>query len=443
MSFDLLEWTYMAASSCRLCGTSLGGSERIRRDAGSASDNAGLCAKCAGAVEAESRFYFCEKCGKRITQGDLTRGEGRDKKVMGVFCRECAETVLTVEFSALSQASALEIIKANESQRQDAPTSEMPSLAAPKKRPTSKIRPASSSSSARISRREIAGARAQDGSTAWMAMGSIGAGIGISILLLLAFSDGPTPNPRRSAENRAELPREPRAAPAVEPAQTPAPPRTPPETEAAVHRPLPESTATGAVSVTLQDGLEGYSGTRDTYLDEDKSITSRGRSDGLLSVIAPGNKPMRTTLIRFAIFQSEGGSVPDGAHVESATLSLYLKESSTLGIEIAPSRVLRRWKEHEANAIHAAAGVHWSKPLAQEMGTDIAPPVDPQHRCPNKAGWFHLNVTESVRAFASGIANDGWLLYSKDPRYNTKTFLSREAKDADKRPKLVIIFRPK
>jgi len=48
-------------------------------------------------------FYFCEKCGKRVTNADLAKGQGRDKQLKGVHCVDCAEKVGTMAFEAISQ----------------------------------------------------------------------------------------------------------------------------------------------------------------------------------------------------------------------------------------------------------------------------------------------------------------------------------------------------
>jgi len=60
-------------------------------------------------------FYFCEKCGKRVTAADLARGEGRDKQLKGVHCAACSDGTQTVAFDAISQA---EIWKDEQARRQ-------------------------------------------------------------------------------------------------------------------------------------------------------------------------------------------------------------------------------------------------------------------------------------------------------------------------------------
>ena len=72
-----------------------------------------------------------------------------------------------------------------------------------------------------------------------------------------------------------------------------------------------------AVTVTLQDGTNGYQGTADVYLDRYLPTYNRGASSELYDKTGTFS-----ALVRFAIFQSEGGPVPDGATITSATRSL-------------------------------------------------------------------------------------------------------------------------
>ncbi|MCZ7649198.1 MAG: hypothetical protein M5U26_28740 [Planctomycetota bacterium] len=56
------------------------------------------------------KFYFCEGCGKRITDTDLTKGEGRDKKLKGVFCKACAQGVMTMETLPMDEEQARAVL---------------------------------------------------------------------------------------------------------------------------------------------------------------------------------------------------------------------------------------------------------------------------------------------------------------------------------------------
>lgn len=49
------------------------------------------------------KFYFCETCGRRLTEDDISRGQGRDKKLKGIFCTSCAVGVMTQEMQAVDE----------------------------------------------------------------------------------------------------------------------------------------------------------------------------------------------------------------------------------------------------------------------------------------------------------------------------------------------------
>jgi formylglycine-generating enzyme required for sulfatase activity len=47
-------------------------------------------------------FWYCETCGKRLTEKDLEEGSARNKKLNGVFCKDCSVGVMTMEMDAIS-----------------------------------------------------------------------------------------------------------------------------------------------------------------------------------------------------------------------------------------------------------------------------------------------------------------------------------------------------
>ena len=70
--------------------------------------------------------------------------------------------------------------------------------------------------------------------------------------------------------------------------------------------------------MTLQQGLNGYAGTADTYLDSTKPSTARSSASALQE-----QSGRYVVLVHFAAFASQGGPVPDGATIHSASLALY------------------------------------------------------------------------------------------------------------------------
>ena len=90
----------------------------------------------------------------------------------------------------------------------------------------------------------------------------------------------------------------------------------------------------------LQRGLAGYAGVSDTYLDAFAPTVVRGAATAL-NLDPATYRP----LVRFAIFQSEGGPVPNGAVIQSATLALYKQfYNDTLQL----NALLKPWVEAQA-----------------------------------------------------------------------------------------------
>ena len=56
------------------------------------------------------KFYFCEKCGARLTENDVAEGHARDKKLKGVYCEACSIGVLTLETLPLTDSDAHKIL---------------------------------------------------------------------------------------------------------------------------------------------------------------------------------------------------------------------------------------------------------------------------------------------------------------------------------------------
>ena len=209
-----------------------------------------------------------------------------------------------------------------------------------------------------------------------------------------------------------------------------------------------ESATSGAITITvasgsststlvLQDGLNNYTGTRDTYLSSPQASTNFGSDIELRDI---NLSYQYHSLVRFAIFQSEGGPVPDGATIQSATLSLY--KHSNYHYTYRAHRLLQDWHESEASWNERQAGVSWSVAGADDFGTDLELVADGEASIDFDPGWLALDVTLGLQAISGGVTNYGWRLVAVSG-YNSlpKRFRSREyADDATLRPKLVITY---
>lgn len=193
----------------------------------------------------------------------------------------------------------------------------------------------------------------------------------------------------------------------------------------------------GDQEVTLQDGLNGYAGAADAHLYEFHSGLNFGTAQ-FLQDRSTGTSRFRS-MVRFAIFQSEGGPVPDGATITSASLSLYKSDSYTSTYRLRA--MLADWSEGEATWNDSRPGVPWSSPGATGLGTDVTSTFDAEGAATRDPGWMSFDVTDGVRAMTAGRANRGWLLDPVSGNTNVKSFFSSEyALNPAMRPKLTVRF---
>jgi RHS repeat-associated protein len=143
-------------------------------------------------------------------------------------------------------------------------------------------------------------------------------------------------------------------------------------------------------------------------------------------------------LVRFKIFAADGGPVPNGATITSATLSLY-KGTGSGSTTFEARRLLRNWDEASAQWQNATSSVSWTTSGAQGSGSDIASSADGQGSA-SSGQWLSINVTASVQSFAGGTANYGWRIGYASGDGSGNSFKSREASTSSERPKLVVVY---
>jgi hypothetical protein len=162
-------------------------------------------------------FYFCEKCGARVTDQELAQGAGRDKQAKGVYCRSCANGVMTTQFEAITNVP-LRVEPART--RQPAARAPSPPRIEPTAKDDSKRRP-------------------HHATIIWL--GAVSAGVILGVLVLMfIFSGNTAAQPTHSAQAPVPaIPSPPAVSPSVPtppavPAATPAPGATEPNLRTAV-----------------------------------------------------------------------------------------------------------------------------------------------------------------------------------------------------------------
>lgn len=171
------------------------------------------------------------------------------------------------------------------------------------------------------------------------------------------------------------------------------------------------------LSASFQQGTNGYASTVDTFLDEASSGTDNGASVTLETDTEAGGSALRTqSLMRFEnLFVSEGGSVPDGATIVSATLELHTIGS---GSGASLHQLLRDWEPGAGNATWTDWGDGTDSNNTGGVQTDddealaaqVALIHTPEASGGIDGGYVIFDVTESILAWlADPSTNHGWL----------------------------------
>jgi len=192
----------------------------------------------------------------------------------------------------------------------------------------------------------------------------------------------------------------------------------------------------GGMTTILQDGLNAYSGTRDTYLYSYWATYNLGAL-----VIMAEQGGYAVPLLRFAIFNREGGPVPDNAVVASAKLSLY--KDSYYAATFSATRLLCDWQELEVTWRMCRAGIAWTTAGAAGASTDVTPAADGTGSAGwNPGTWLVIDVTPGLVAMQAGAPNYGWRIRrTGGDDVNEKAFITRNfTRDTTLRPKLTLSY---
>ncbi len=186
------------------------------------------------------------------------------------------------------------------------------------------------------------------------------------------------------------------------------------------------------LTITLQNGVDGYAGTSDAHIYRYLPNQNDGGS-GNLKV----KREAYHILIRFDV-----PPPPMGATVLSSTLELYAyaADSGTpVNVEVYP--VLAPWSELEATWNSRIAGKDWSEPGCVGVGSDRAAELLTARQLSGIARWHGFDVTLAARDWAAGGDNFGFLLVVT-PASTTNTYYFRSADywEGWQRPRLTVAY---
>ncbi len=234
--------------------------------------------------------------------------------------------------------------------------------------------------------------------------------------------------------------------PTPTPTWTPGPTATPTWTPTPTPVAPPSTPPADAVTVVLQQGVNGYSGTEDTYLDRGYKDTNFGDQPNL-KLWSKDNSRVNT-LLYFDL-----SSIPPGKAAYRATLYLYkyhyysaFKHTAYLQAH----RLLRPWKELEATWNQAMIGQGWGAAGAELPNVDYDPAYS--DTVPIGSGgssdewtreWIEVDVTSIVNYWLQHPdRNYGFLLrfYQPENKSVMVEFYSSEHPTIAGRPKLEVVY---
>jgi hypothetical protein len=220
-----------------------------------------------------------------------------------------------------------------------------------------------------------------------------------------------------------------------------------------------------AGTVTLQNGLNGYTGTTDAWLDASQARDNYGGAPDLH--IRWYNGRDDCVVLKFDLT----GQIPQGAAIISATLSLYYVTAGSFqndnAVTIKPFRLQASawWDENAGSGLYGEGvsyryrdinesyewtggeeGGWWDK-LDDGNGTNKIKDTNgsPPDAIP-PGNWVSFDVTPSVIQWRGGATNNGFLLVATGFQGGGTTvygvFVSRNDSGAGYRPKLAITYEP-
>ena len=202
----------------------------------------------------------------------------------------------------------------------------------------------------------------------------------------------------------------------------------------------PASAPGFAVTLTLQDGLNGYAGTTDTTLSNWERTTSLGAENRLLLFYSQTQEEptQKAPLLRFDL-----DLLPAGSRIQAATLRLYVPLAPSYDLRARVQGLLRPWDELTATWDAAAAGQAWDVPGARGEGTDRASWISESQHIVEGSRWYEFDVTSLAEEWGRDRqSNYGMVLTAGAGSFDANVearFVSREGNGAF-RPQLVVSY---
>ena len=183
---------------------------------------------------------------------------------------------------------------------------------------------------------------------------------------------------------------------------------------------------------TYREGVSSYSGTQDSYLQEDTPGSSHGTE--LFVVSDADGDGIEQGLIRFDnIFGGGAGQIPFGSIINSATLTVDVYDTSESGAQVRLHRMLVAWSETTT----------WNSMTNGIQADDIEAmsAFDAQVVDPSSSGLQVIaGLAAALQSWSDGATTTGWVILNNNT--NGWNFRSSEFDTVASRPLLTVDWTP-
>ncbi len=184
--------------------------------------------------------------------------------------------------------------------------------------------------------------------------------------------------------------------------------------------------------LTLQNGVDGYSGASDTFLDAWAPMMGYG-SDANFYVRQPG---VKSGLARFDLT-----GVSNVAHVSQAQVGFWVTYGSGNAVTLEAYEVYKAWSEAEATWMQADAATAWEVPGAMG-GSDRSSDAADRVSFGGSGRWVWFDVTDLAQGWvANPDSNHGILLMGSGSTNSELEFTSSDYIVGFVRPQFKIIYQ--
>ena len=186
----------------------------------------------------------------------------------------------------------------------------------------------------------------------------------------------------------------------------------------------------GARTITLQNGLDGYSGCTDARMSAEGADRNFAEDD-----LRVGARQGVASLIRFDLT-----GIPSNATILSAVLSVHSSGGEGSPGDAQVFVVWREWNEAQATWNRATSSDLWGEPGCNLAGSDRGASAQ-SDMVLGQTGWCTASLSADVqRKLSSPAGNKGWLIRQSASVPGMVFMYSSEHGAIEERPKLVVTY---